>query len=104
MARSRLLDSQPGTRRKIILHEEDGRQFIESRQDVGDLVKYASALRDNPEVNGKDDTALGIRVAVIPKSELDRAFNEGWAMDQDAWRKWANDPNNRAYRTTEGTI
>ena len=98
MARSELLSADAHWRRKIIRHVEDGKEYIESRQDVQALVDYAAACRET--VPDKDFT----RVAIIPKSELDRAFNEGWYHDPEAWRRWANDPDNRLYRTTEGTI
>jgi hypothetical protein len=101
MARSRLLDLNAGERRKVIHHEEDGTVLIETRQDITNLVKVADYLKEQPQ-NG--DTALGTLVALIPKTELDRAFVEGWFHDEDAWKRWANDPANACYRTSQGTI
>ena len=102
MAKSQILDWNAAERRKVIRHEEDGKTWVETRQDVEGLIRYAKILRENEKQ--KDDSALGVRVAFIPKSELDRSFNEGWFHDENAWRRWANDPANACYRTTEGTI
>jgi len=44
------------------------------------------------------------RVALIPETVLNQAFNEGWFHDTAAWKRWANDPVNACYRTTKGTI
>lgn len=98
MSKSALLDMIPSERRKIIYHEEDGRTYAEMRQDVSDVIRCAAILSERKP--DKDFT----RVALIPKSELDRAFIEGWFHDETAWRKWANDPANVMYRTTKGTI
>lgn len=43
-------------------------------------------------------------VAVIPEHVLNRAFREGWFNDPAAWRAWANDPDNRAFRTWQGRV
>lgn len=94
MARSRLLARMKG--RRAVLHEEDGKGWIEHTQDAEPIVDLAAAMRDGPR--GKDDSALGIRVAIIPRSDLDRAFIEGWANDPDGWRRWYEA--NPAYRTT----
>ena len=101
MVRSRLIDHNAEERRKVIHHQEDGTVLIETRQDITELVRVADYLKEQPQ---NSDTALGTLVALIPKTELDRAFNEGWFHDQDAWKRWANDPANLCYRTSIGSI
>lgn len=98
MSIANLLDFIPNERRKTIHHEQDGRYWIESRQDVAPIIANAKMLSEQKP--GKDFT----RVALIPLSVLNQSFTEGWFDDPDAWRKWANDPANRDYRTTKGTI
>lgn len=98
MSKSALLGMVEDSRRKIIYHEEDGKKFIEQRQDVEHIVEAAKVLSNEPP--GKDFR----RVALIPESELNRAFLEGWFHDAEAWKRWANDPGNRAYRTWEGRL
>lgn len=98
MSKSALLDLIPSERRKIIYHEEDGKTYIETRQDLTPIIEAAKILSERKP--NKDFT----RVALIPKETLNKAFLEGWFHDESAWRKWANDPANKMFRTTEGTI
>lgn len=98
MAVSALLDAVPEARRKTILHAEDGRYRIESRQDVAPLIAAARAIAETPP-----DRELR-HAAFIPDSELNRAFVEGWFHDAAAWKRWANDPANACYRTWQGRL
>ena len=81
MARKRSLGYTPG--KEIILHEEDGRQWVETRQDAEPVAQAAKMLAAADEIDA-DFT----RVALIPSTELDRAFNEGWFHDPEAWKRW----------------
>lgn len=98
MSKSALLDSLPDSRRLTILHEQDGKQWIESRQDVEHVIKAARIIADQPP--DKDFR----HAAYIPESELNRAFTEGWFHDPQAWKRWANDPANACYRTWPGRL
>ena len=55
------------------------------------IVEAAKILSD--ETPGKDFRLA----AVIPQTVLDQAMIEGWFHDKAAWRKWAKDPDNRAF-------
>jgi hypothetical protein len=98
MSKSALLDLVPAARRKIVYHEADGRTLIETRQDVEPILDAAKVLAD--EAPGKDFR----HAAFIPDVVLDRAFREGWFHDAAAWKRWANDPANRGYRTWPGRL
>ena len=98
MSKSALLDLVADARRKTILHEEDGRSWIESRQDVGPVIEAARMIAD--EAPGKDFR----HAAFVPESELNRAFAEGWFHDPRAWKHWANDPANACSRTLKGWL
>lgn len=98
MSIANLLDFIPEERRKTIHHEQDGKFWIESVQDVDPIIANAKMLADQKP--GKDFT----RVALIPLTILNQSFTEGWFDDPDAWKKWANDPANASFRTTKGTI
>jgi hypothetical protein len=98
MAKSRLLDSIPDARRVTILHEQDGKQFIESRQDTTHIVEAAKILADQPP--GKDFRHVGF----IPEAVMNQAFTEGWFGDKAKWKAWFNDPDNVAYRTWKGRL
>ena len=96
MSKKALLDAVPG--RQTIIHEEDGRQFIESRQDVEHIIKAAAIVADEPP--GKDFR----HAAYIPESVMNGAMTDGWFHDPLAWKRWANDPDNRQYRTWKGRL
>lgn len=98
MSKSALLDLVPEERRKVIRHIEDGVTRCETRQDVTNIIRNAKILSEQKP--GSDFT----RVALIPKVVLDQSLIEGWFHDESAWKRWANDPANRDYRTTKGTI
>lgn len=98
MSKSALLDILPDSRRKTILHMEDGKSWIESRQDVEPIIRAAKILADQPP--GKDFR----HAAYIPEAVLNQAFTEGWFGDKAAWKKWANDPANRDFRTWKGRL
>lgn len=98
MSKKALLDVVQDSRRATIYHEEDGRTYIESRQDVAPIVKAAQEMFcEKPPLDMR-------RVALIPETVINQAFSEGWFHDEKAWKKWANDPANACYRTTKGTI
>ena len=98
MPKSVLLDLLPDARRATLLHVEDGRHWIESRQDVAPILEAAGIVGD--EAPGRDFR----HAAFIPESELNRAFVEGWFHDPAAWKRWANDPDNAGYRTWKGRL
>jgi len=98
MSKAQLLDSIADARRATILREEDGRSFIETRQDVAPIVAAAQILADQPP--GKDFR----HAAFVPETVLNQAFNEGWFHDRAAWKRWANDPANQCYRTWKGRL
>lgn len=93
MSKSALLDFCPIKRRKLIYHEEDGRTFIETRQDATPLIEAAKILGDVPP-----DKADGWRfLCVIPENVWNQAAIEGWLHDKARWRRWMNDRDNRAF-------
>lgn len=97
MAKKRVLSFSPEEKRGVILHSEDGQTRAETIQDVSGIIKWAHEAR---EYRQDGDSALGTLVAVIPKTELDRAFIEGWYHDPKAWERWYADPVNELYRTS----
>jgi hypothetical protein len=98
MSKSALLDMVPESRRLTIWHEEGDKRFIETRQDVSHIIKAANDMWcDNPPKDFR-------RVALIPDAVINQAFLDGWFGDENAWKRWANDPANACYRTTKGTI
>ena len=43
-------------------------------------------------------------VAEVPQVIWEKAVQEGWSKDKDAWKKWLNDPANKVFRTWPGKI
>jgi hypothetical protein len=94
-----LLDFDEGSRRVTIFHQGDnGKHLIETRQDCTHIVEAAKILSE--ETPGKDFRLA----AVIPQTVLTQAMNEGWFHDKKAWKRWANDPNNRDFRVWKGRL
>lgn len=90
MAKSAPLTWDTNKRVKVIYHEEDGKRFIETRQDVSHLTKAASILADTPP-----DPETGLRfVCFIDDATWAAAVSEGWMHDKDRWRRYARE--NRA--------
>ena len=98
MSKSALLAVIADSNRALIYHEEDGKTFIETRQDVSPIVAAAKIMAD--EAPGKDFR----HAAYVPEAILNQAFNEGWFHDPAAWKRWANDPANAMYRTWPGKL
>lgn len=91
MAKSALLSYDPFKRVKIIYHEDDGKTFVETRQDASHLTEAAKILADVPP-----DPETGLRfICEIDEATYNRAIIEGWFHDRAAWRRWASDPDNR---------
>jgi hypothetical protein len=98
MAKSTLMSSDAEKRKKVILHEEDGKGYIETREDVDDLIDGAKIMADMPY--DKDMYP----VAVIPDSVLNDSFVNGWFHDTAKWKRWANNPDNKSFRIRGGQI
>lgn len=102
MVRTELWDAYalPGEVVRKVAHidDVDGTITIEHKSDVTGLVDMAKVMADEPP--GKDFR----HAAFIPQDVMDRAFKEGWFNDPKAWKRWANDPNNRAFRTWQGNL
>lgn len=93
MSKSALLDIIPDARRKLVYHEEDGRTYVETRQDVEHVIEAAKVLAEVPP-----DPETGWRfVGFIPDAIWNQAVIEGWLHDKAKWRAWMSDRDNRAY-------
>lgn len=102
MADKRFIYDQYGNiAREMIVHEQE--YGIESfttvqHEDVTAGLEYAKMKREL----GHNRKTHWREAAWIPDSVLLRAMREGWVNDSVAWAKWANDPDNRAFRTDDG--
>ena len=99
MSKRTILDAVPESRRLTIYHEQDGKTFVESRQDCTAIVEAAKALKG---AQGRNETFR--LAAVVPETVLNQSFLEGWFHDPVKWQRWMNDPENRDFRVWEGRI
>lgn len=98
MSKQALLDMVPESRRKAIYHEQDGKTYVEVRQEVSHIIEAAKMVSE--QTPGKDFR----HVAYIPDAVINQAFVEGWFHDKVKWKQWANNPANRDFRTWQGKI
>lgn len=77
-----MLDWLSGERRATLMHKEDGRTYIESRQDAEPIIEFVKDMANAPQ--DKDFKYLG----TVPMSAVNNALVEGWANDPKAWRKY----------------
>ena len=88
-----LLSADPLARRVTIFHAEDGKHYLETRQDAEPLVEAAKVLAEVPP-----DPDTGWRfIGVIPDTTWDEAVRDGWLHDKAKWRAWFRDRDNRQF-------
>lgn len=83
--------------------------IIETVQDVQPILDRAKAQRDQtsrntPWQDGMQKVAsipLAVLSSLVDKGILDK---NGRVQDMAAFKRWLNDPDNRAFRTREGRV
>ena len=91
-----MLDSRPG--KAEVLHFDEGNVVLEDRYDVEPVLNQSRIERD-------DTPSREFRkICNIPADVMDRAIREGWVHDQKAWKRWASDPDNAAFRVWGGRL
>jgi hypothetical protein len=93
MANSVILALDQWRRKKVIHHEEGGKFYVETRQDVSHVVDAAKILAEKPPCKEDGWRFLGF----LPDAVFDQAVNEGWIHDKKRIRQWFNDRDNRAF-------
>lgn len=91
----RVISERPGKR---VLARVEGEEivFCEEWTEDGALLE-AQQQREKPQLVGPDLRPL----AVIPQSVQAKAMKDGWFNDEQAWRRWANDLDNRNLKTSD---
>lgn len=93
MSKKGLLGFDADKRKQTIFHIEDGKTYVETRQDVSHLTEAAKILAEEPPA--KED---GWRfIGFIPDTVWNQAVTEGWIEDKERWRQWMQDADNRAF-------
>jgi len=103
MSRRRLLSRDPlmGTETYFHYHDENDSMTIETITDVSDIVAGNKRDFNDASSNWSGDWH---RVASLPLNVLLQLQEQGIAQDEQAFRRWLNDPDHRAYRTKPGKV
>lgn len=91
---------QHGNAIRVAHTDTSGERYVfETIEDHEPTIESAKVLREH--VTSKDTFR---HVARVPLTVYEKALREGWADDQDKWRRWLNDPDNAAFRVWEGQV
>lgn len=88
-----------GVRRTLIADKEEGNLAVFTEFDAEQFIKTNRALAET-HVQGSDNKL----VARVPITVVEKAMVEGWFDDEEAWRKFLNDPENRDFRIWPGRL
>lgn len=101
MKRGTYDDAMHGYTRRLdrVVQARDGKVVVNELEDCEPVLEAAKRLGDLEPAKEPFRHA-----AYIPRHVLNRAYREGWFNDEEAWKKWANDPNNKHLRTWKGRM
>ena len=101
---------QPTTFRTNIAHDTDNGLVIETRQDITDILEDNNNQRKYTDKRTRwGDDLFDNKIASIPLTVFDELNKRGivrgfQVIDQKAFKKFLNDPDNRVFRTREGIV
>lgn len=76
------------------------RFVVQTTENLEPIIKHCKARREG--LVARPDGL--VPVAEMPMSVVERAMAEGWFDDDDAIRRWCNDPANAVFRIHEGRV
>jgi hypothetical protein len=85
-------------RHKEELVVEGDKFVLNTKQDIAPVIEHAKFLKSKPP--GKNFR----HVAEIPLVIYHQAVREGWSEDQNAWKRFLNNPDNKLFRSWEGKV
>ena len=83
---------------------------IEARQNVSPVIEVNKAAWNDTEVHTRYGDGIGARVASVPNVVMMELAKKGIVtptgtiLDDKAYRRWLNDPENRHFRTRAGRV
>jgi len=95
-------------RNKVAHDTADGGLVIEVAQDVSEIIEQNK--QEYNATNGRwGNDVFDNKIASIPLTVIDTLNQKGimrgfHVVDQTAFRKWLNDPDNRFFRTRQGRV
>lgn len=84
--------------------ESDDSIVIQTQVDVTDIVESNKRRFNEVDRHQPWGDGFGTKVASIPLTLLHELRQKGILNDQKAFKKWLNDPDNRAFRTRGGKV
>lgn len=93
MSKSALINLAPDRASAFLIHEEDGKHYVETRQDATHIVAAAKVLAEVPPRKEDGWRFLGF----LPETVFNKACAEGWIHDKARIRAWLNDRDNRDF-------
>jgi len=83
---------------KRTMHVEDENKFhISTEVQLDAVLESIKRDRDNLKAGATDKI-----VARVPMTIYEQSVREQW--DEDDWKRWLNDPDNRCFRVWEGRV
>lgn len=104
---AKLIDKD-NVRQKVAHNTDEGGIVVATQQDVTDIVE-----QNKQEYNANNgrwgDDIFDNKIASIPLTVIDTLNQQGimrgfHVVDQTAFRKWLNNPDNRFFRTRQGRV
>lgn len=91
-----------GVVRRHAVNDRQGKHFvIASEMECEQLIKANRAQRE--ALAGAKDECFRL-AARVPMPVVEKAMLDGSFHDDDFWRKWMNNPENRDFRVWEGRV
>jgi hypothetical protein len=99
-SRKRLLETVDDGRLHLLHHDTENptHVIVEELEDCEPIIEAAKRLSD--AAPSKEFR----HAAFIPHFVMAKATREGWLNDPQAWKRWANDPDNECFRTWKGRL
>lgn len=94
-----LYDARGHRTTQVEVADLDNEIIVKSTQNVAPLIRENKMLQENHRSGGHRKLA-----ARIPLVVWNKAVREGWAYDQNQWKKYLNDPDNKKFRVWEGRL
>lgn len=91
--------SGDGVTRTLIRDDADpkGKFHVHTQVEMDSILASIEQDRDNIRPG-----SVNKLVARVPMTIYEQAIHEGW--DEDRWKQWLNDPDNKAFRIWPGRV
>lgn len=95
--------SEDGSLTRRYFGHNDGTFTLYSEQDCEAIIQQNRRDRELQQAHGTRGEIFR-KVASVPVDVFEQACREGWVEDDDRWKRWLNDGENRDFRVYEGRV